>query len=222
MKHELKKRIITSIILLILATLSIVINKFIFTFVIFIVSVISFNEWNNINIPYFFKKKKRGMLLIQICGLVYLFIFFASSLAIYNGPGPSFFIFIILICACSDTGGFIFGNIIGGKKLTKISPNKTISGSIGSIIFSLLPLFLFNFQDYLDLNFQISISYILFCVIISLSCQSGDLIISYFKRLNKVKNTGIILPGHGGILDRIDGIIFALPISFILIFFNIF
>jgi len=109
-----------------------------------------------------------------------------------------------------------FGNIIGGKKLTKISPNKTISGSIGSFIFSILPIFLIDLQNYIDINFDFSLKNILFCLIISLTCQLGDLFISYFKRLNKVKNTGSILPGHGGLLDRIDGIIFAIPTASIL------
>ena len=100
------------------------------------------------------------------------------------------------------------GKTIGGKRLTKISPNKTISGSIGSFIFSLAPLLLFNYD--------LILKNLLFCLTVSLSCQVGDLIISYFKRLNKVKNTGNILPGHGGLLDRIDGIIFTIPIVHIL------
>ena len=155
-------------------------------------------------------------------------------------------IIILCICICSDTGGYVFCKIIGGKKLTKISPNKTISGSLGSFIFSLLPLFLLNFQNYFDsqfnldfktytfftsyilpieyetFNFEISLKNILFCLIISLSCQLGDLFISYFKRLNNVKDAGTILPGHGGLLDRIDGIIFAIPTAFILIFTQIY
>ena len=130
--------------------------------------------------------------------------------------GEIFFIFILCVCASSDMGGYFVGKTIGGKKLTKISPNKTISGSIGSFIFSVLPLFLFNFQNYVVINFDLSLKNILFCLIISLSCQVGDLIISYFKRLNKVKDTGNILPGHGGLLDRIDGIIFAIPTIYIL------
>ena len=127
-----------------------------------------------------------------------------------------FFIIILCICICSDIGGYVFGKNIGGKKLTKISPNKTIAGSIGSFIFSILPIFLFSFQNYLDIYFEQLAKSILFCLIISLVCQLGDLIISYFKRLNNVKNTGAIFPGHGGLLDRIDGIIFALPSVYIL------
>ena len=128
-------------------------------------------------------------------------------------------LFILGVCVFSDIGGYIIGKSIGGKKLTKISPNKTISGSFGSFLFSLLPLgialIFFNTINY-------SGKYILVCLLVSLSCQLGDLIISYFKRLAKVKDTGKILPGHGGIFDRIDGLMFVVILTFILYNFNIF
>ena len=112
------------------------------------------------------------------------------------------------------------GKLIGGKKLTKISPNKTISGSIGSFIFSLIPiLILFIIYYYTKDNFfklQFSFLQIIFLTLfLSLICQLGDLLISYFKRKAKIKDTGSLLPGHGGLLDRIDGIIFVLPVSMI-------
>ena len=215
MSKELKKRVVTSILLLMIAILCIVISKIIFTFAIFIIFAICFYEWDNINTPYFFiKRKKKRFFLIQLAGSFYLFIFLASSIYIYNSISEIFFIYIILICVCSDMGGYIFGKMIGGKKLTKISPNKTIAGSVGSFIFSIVPLFLFNFKNYQDVS--LSLKHTLFCLVISLSCQLGDLIVSYFKRLNKVKDTGNILPGHGGLLDRIDGIIFAIPVVCIL------
>ena len=206
MTEELKKRIITSIILFISAILCIVINEFIFIFAILIVFARCFHEWNNINLPYFYNKKanRRDFVFVQIAGLVYLFIFLYSAVMIYKILGATFFVFILCICVFSDIGGYIFGKTIGGKRLTKISPNKTISGSIGSFIFSLAPLLLFNYG--------LILKNLLFCLIVSLSCQLGDLIISYFKRLNRIKDTGNILPGHGGLLDRIDGIIFAIPI----------
>jgi phosphatidate cytidylyltransferase len=116
----------------------------------------------------------------------------------------------------SDIGGYVFGKVIGGKKLTKISPNKTISGSLGSFIFSILPVLLFNLQNYTGVSFEVLSINIALCLIVSLVCQLGDLLISYFKRLNKVKDTGTILPGHGGLLDRIDGLIFAIPTVYIL------
>ena len=122
-------------------------------------------------------------------------------------------LYVITICVLSDAGGFIFGKFFKGKKLTKISPNKTYSGAIGSfilsVIFSIIFSSLFN-----DINFFNGIFY---PIVISLICQLGDLLISFLKRKAKVKDTGNILPGHGGILDRIDGILFALPLGILLI-----
>ena len=123
-----------------------------------------------------------------------------------------------MICVFSDIGGYVFGKIFGGKKLTKISPNKTISGSIGSFTLSYLGFFLiyyyFNNLLFVRLDFEV-----LFFIplIISSICQLGDLFISFYKRKAKIKNTGNLIPGHGGLLDRIDGSIFALPIGFIII-----
>ena len=121
-------------------------------------------------------------------------------------------IFSIVIAIVSDVGGLVVGKIFKGKKLTKISPKKTISGALGSIIFSLLLIPFFNnfFQDY-----KISIL-ILITLTISLSAQIGDLFISFLKRKAKVKDTSNLLPGHGGVLDRIDGIIFALPVGLLI------
>ena len=223
MSKELIKRIITSIILFIVAIFCILINHTVFLIMLFLVLYICFDEWCEINFKYFNSKIKKQKFstkyfYIKIFGLAYLFFVFISAMTLRANSveGGIFFIIILCTCICSDTGGYIFGKTIGGKKLIKISPNKTVSGSVGSFIFSLLPIFLFNFQNYIDFNFDLSLKNILFCLVISLSCQIGDLIISYFKRLNKVKDTGTILPGHGGLLDRIDGIIFAIPTVFIL------
>ena len=209
MTKELKKRTITSILLFIFAILCILINEIFFLFITFIILYLCLAEWRKLNWKYLQKEKWKYNLITSI-GVIYAFfvLFSVSNLRGDSFDDAVFFIFILSVCAGSDIGGYIFGKVIGGKKLIKISPNKTISGSIGSFIFSLLPLFLFNFQ--------LSLKNILFCLIISLSCQLGDLIISYFKRLNKVKDTGSILPGHGGLLDRLDGIIFALPTVYIL------
>ena len=118
----------------------------------------------------------------------------------------------VLVAIVSDIGGLVFGKIFKGKKLTKISPNKTISGSIGSFVFSLL-LIPFFYQELINYNI---LSLVLITIIISLTSQLGDLFISYLKRKAKIKNTSDILPGHGGFLDRIDGIIFAIPIGIVL------
>jgi len=108
------------------------------------------------------------------------------------------------------------GKSVGGKKLTKISPNKTISGSIGSFSLSLIPIICFFYFENFDV-FQLNlVNLIIFILLISFICQVGDLFISYFKRKANVKDTGTLLPGHGGLLDRIDGVIFAVPGAFLL------
>jgi phosphatidate cytidylyltransferase len=124
-------------------------------------------------------------------------------------------LYVISICFFTDIGGYVIGKTLGGKKLSKISPNKTISGTIGSFIFSTIPLTIFFKLNYLDL--EINIENIIFCLFISLISQLGDLFVSYLKRKAKIKDTGKILPGHGGILDRVDGIIFAVPFSYFLL-----
>jgi phosphatidate cytidylyltransferase len=124
-------------------------------------------------------------------------------------------IHVLFVCIFSDIGGYIIGKSIGGKKLTKISPNKTISGTIGSFSFSLIPMILFSIIYYKSMTPSVTEIFFI-TLILSFICQSGDLFISYFKRKAKVKDTGTILPGHGGLLDRIDGIIFGVPAFYII------
>ena len=220
MSAELEKRIITSIILFLIAIFCILIHKFVFVLILIVTLFVCFNEWRNINYKYFKKKQHNNWkyFFVQFVGLVYLFIFLSTSIALRGNNSESIAFFIIILCICifSDIGGYVFGKVIGGKKLTKISPNKTISGSLGSFIFSILPALLFNLQNYTGVFFEVLSINIALCLIVSLVCQLGDLLISYFKRLNKVKDTGTILPGHGGLLDRIDGLIFAIPTVYIL------
>ena len=220
MAAELGKRIITSIILFLIAIFCILIHKFVFVFILIVTLFVCFNEWRDINYKYFKKKQHNNWkyFFVQFVGLVYLFIFLGTSIALRGNNSESIAFFIIILCICifSDIGGYVFGKVIGGKKLTKISPNKTISGSLGSFIFSILPVLLFNLQNYTGVSFEVLSINIEVCLIVSLVCQLGDLLISYFKRLNKVKDTGTILPGHGGLLDRIDGLIFAIPTVYIL------
>ena len=220
MAIELGKRIITSIILFLIAIFCILIHKFVFVLILIVTLFVCFNEWRDINYKYFKKKQHNNWkyFFVQFVGLVYLFIFLSTSIALRGNNSESIAFFIIILCICifSDIGGYVFGKVIGGKKLTKISPNKTISGSLGSFIFSILPVLLFNLQNYTGVSFEVLPINIAFCLIVSLVCQLGDLLISYFKRLNKVKDTGTILPGHGGLLDRIDGLIFAIPTVYIL------
>jgi phosphatidate cytidylyltransferase len=220
MSVELEKRIITSVFLFLIAIFCILIHKFVFVLLLIVTLFVCFNEWKDINYKYFKKKRHSNWkyFFVQFVGLVYLFIFLSTSIALRGNNSESIAFFIIILCICifSDIGGYVFGKVIGGKKLTIISPNKTISGSLGSFIFSTLPVLLFNLQNFTGVSFEgLSIN-IELCLIVSLICQLGDLLISYFKRLNKVKDTGTILPGHGGLLDRIDGLIFAIPTVYIL------
>ena len=122
---------------------------------------------------------------------------------------------MISICFFTDIGGYVFGKIIGGKKLSQISPNKTIAGTVGSFISSIIPLIIVLNFNLLDLEFNLT--NLIFCLLISLISQLGDLFISFIKRKAKTKDTGKLLPGHGGLLDRLDGIIFAVPFSYVLL-----
>ena len=209
MTKELKKRIITSFLLFLLAVYCIFINYAIFLIAIFLVSGLAFYEISLIT----YRIIGYSFLLGLLC-LLYVFGIFAFTAAgLYLLLGPVFFLYILSICICSDIGGYIIGKKIGGKKLTKISPNKTISGSICSFCFSMAPFLVFYNFDKSEYSY--SINNFLLCLGVSLVCQLGDIFISYLKRKARVKDTGRILPGHGGILDRIDGIIFAIPFAYI-------
>ena len=215
MISELKKRIITSIVLIGIFLFCYFIHAYFFYALIVIVSLISWIELNNI-----FKKIKLKKSLKNInVFLSFSYLSFFAFIVCYSYYEKISLIFILLVCIFSDVGGYIIGKTIGGKKLTKISPKKTISGSIGSLFFSIIPLFILNIYD--NDEYPIKIFIFLLCLLVSLACQSGDLIISYFKRLNKIKDTGKILPGHGGIFDRIDGLMFIVILAFILYQFKI-
>jgi phosphatidate cytidylyltransferase len=152
-------------------------------------------------------------------GILFLILSFYSAYQLRDQSGFNFFIFLVLICVFTDLGGFFFGKLFKGPKLTKISPKKTYSGVVGSFVLPLL--FGLTYYNYTSLNYSelIKINFILLILIISFTSQLGDLIISYFKRIAKVKDTGKFLPGHGGILDRIDGLIFVIPFIYLIIIF---
>ena len=226
MSKKLKKRVFTSAILLLILIIFNFTKFFmvgVFIAVLFI--CIEFSELlSKLVGPGLLKQNRKSScpeklnfkyLTLQILIIFYVLIIFGgTSMELHGRSGsPVFFLFILSICFFSDIGGYIIGKLIGGKKLTKISPNKTISGSIGSFLFSVFPLLLFyNYNQY---EYFFSINNLLFCLIISLVCQLGDLFISYLKRKAKIKDTGVILPGHGGLLDRVDGIIFAVPFAYL-------
>ena len=206
MTKELKKRIITSAILAAIVLNCLFINNFSWLLLLSIVSFICWFEF--INLVKRIWKKKPIIIFPIILSFLFLYLFILTAYKIRIEEGAVAILFVLGICIFSDIGGYIIGKSFGGKKLTKISPNKTVSGSFGSFLFSLFPL---GILMILGLEENFSEKMILYCLLLSLACQLGDLIISYFKRLAKVKDTGSILPGHGGMLDRIDGIIFAIP-----------
>ena len=213
MKSNIKKRILTSIILI-----SLLIGMFYYSYImivsLIIISIISWIEFyaliskiikKNQLMDKFFRFFYKFLSLFYLSGLVYLILAIESeyfNLKVY-------LLYSVLVSIMSDIGGLVFGKIFKGKKLTKISPNKTISGSIGSFIFSIL-LIPFFYKSQIDQNL-LNIFFI--TIIISLTSQLGDLFISLLKRKAKVKDTSDLLPGHGGVLDRIDGIIFAIPLG---------
>ena len=213
MKSNFKKRILTSIFLI-----SLLIGMFFYSYImivsLIIIAIISWIEFyallskifkKNIIKDRFFRFFYKTLSLFYLSGLVYLIFAIESdysNLKIY-------LLYSVLVAILSDIGGLLCGKIFKGKRLTKISPNKTISGSIGSFILSTL-LVPFFYKTHIDQNL---LNILLITIIISLTSQLGDLFISFVKRKAKVKDTSDLLPGHGGVLDRIDGIIFAIPLG---------
>ena len=218
MTKEITKRILTSLFLITLLGL-VFFYSFILIISLIMISLISWIEFYGLISKIFNKNTFRINFLklsIKALSLVYLTIF---SFLIFSGIMQDNYdlnmFYLFSICIFSDIGGLIFGKIFKGKKLTKISPNKTISGSIGSFILSLIlvPFFIYFSPEKFNNPFDL----IILAIIVSFSCQLGDLFISYLKRKAKVKNTSDLLPGHGGVLDRIDGIIFSIPIGFLIL-----
>ena len=207
MNNELLKRTITSVFLSGLSIFFIINGTFLFSLFLIIILYLSILEWRNLSVS------KTSYFL----GILFLILSIISAFLLKNS-NFLFFWLVILISVFSDIGGFVFGKIFKGPKLTKISPNKTYSGVFGSLIFSLIIGFIYihyneQFLTKFNLNY---LNLIMIIILISIINQIGDLIISYFKRLKNIKNTGKILPGHGGLLDRIDGIIFTIPSSYIM------
>lgn len=208
---ELKKRLYTSVFLFFVISL-IILSKTFLIFFLLIFGTMSIIEF--LSIISKFIKKKFLIYIFNFLFIIYIFVFCIFFLNFYSVIELKIILFTLLFgCIASDIGGFVFGKIFKGKKLTNISPNKTISGALGSIFFSLVVI---NLIFYYFLNiFNIKILFL--AIFTSIANQLGDLFFSYLKRKAKIKDTGNILPGHGGILDRIDGILFAMPIGIILI-----
>ena len=214
-KKNFRKRAITSLVLISIL-FSMFISPMMMIIIIIIISSLSFYEFNRLFFKIFksrfLKFLSSGLVLLYLISLVFI-IFYIESVNILNPKYKLFILYSIIISIASDLGGYFFGKLLKGNKLTKISPNKTVSGVIGAFIFSILIIPIF----YTDLNFISTNLLFIATIFISLVSQLGDLFISFLKRLAKVKDTGNILPGHGGILDRVDGILFAAPIGLLLL-----
>ena len=210
MDKEFLTRILSSLILLPLVLFFIIKGSIFFNFFILVIFLITLYEWHYLS----FKK------VYYLPGFIFIFFSFYAFYFLRNEGDYNFFLLILLTCISTDIGGYIFGKILKGPKLTKISPNKTYAGMFGGFVLSVtLSAIFFNNLTFLSLaqiNVVMGTQIIITVLSISFISQVGDLIISFFKRKSKIKNTGKIIPGHGGILDRIDGMIFAFPYAFIL------
>ena len=209
MIKEFEKRLLSSFILIPITIFFIIQGSVFFTFFLSILFLASSYEWLNMC-------KKNN--LLKLSGIIFLLFSFYTVFEIREKYSFESFLAIIIICIFTDIGGYVFGKTFKGPKLTKISPQKTYSGVIGSFLLSLMAGLIFiNYlsEEMINLNTN-ALSVLLVILLISLISQLGDLIISYFKRKAKLKNTGKILPGHGGLLDRIDGMIFVFPICYLI------
>ena len=212
---EINKRLLTSFLLVTIVLISL--NQPIILNIILIYCLYQiFFEFYTMLSKIFNKNGNIKLILLLIIFLTFITytIINVSLIFTFNYSDKKLYLYLIIILTIfTDIGGYIFGKIFKGKKLTKISPNKTYSGVIGSYTLSFLVIYIF-FSDYIETN-----KIFIFTILISTISQIGDLIISYIKRKAKVKDTGSILPGHGGLLDRFDGLIFSIPLGLQLIKF---
>ena len=209
MIKEFEKRLLSSLILIPITIFFIIQGSVFFTFFLSILFLATSYEW--------LKMSKKNNLL-KLLGIIFLFFSFYTSFYIRENSGLIYFLFIIIVCIFTDIGGYVFGKTFKGPKLTNISPNKTYAGVFGSFLFSIIAGLIF-IKYYVTFGSNITddqFFILLLILFISFISQIGDLIISYFKRKAKLKDTGKILPGHGGLLDRIDGLIFVLPTIYLL------
>ena len=208
MIKEFEKRLLSSIILIPISIFFIIKGSVFFIFFLSVLFLATSYEW--------FKMNKKNDLL-KIFGIIFLFLSFYSTLEIRENYKVNDFLLIIIICIFTDIGGYVFGNIFKGPKLTRISPKKTYSGVFGGFLLSLIAGLIFTNYFFVDQKiFSVDLFLLIVILFISMISQIGDLIISYFKRKAKLKDTGKIIPGHGGLLDRIDGMIFVFPVFYLI------
>lgn len=208
MKNNFLKRLLSSILLLSIFYFILIIESYLFLIFLIFLFLVSIYEWNNL-----VKNKS-----LKLFGFIFLSLSYFTVHEIKNiDTNSSFFVFVISVCVGSDFGGYVFGKLLGGPKLTTISPKKTYSGFFGGILCAILfgfsCKFLFNLTlpNYTFHNFN----FLLTIILLSVTSQFGDLVISFFKRKANLDDTGKIIPGHGGLLDRIDGMIFAFPLFYL-------
>ena len=216
MKKELQQRILSSLVLIPIALFFIVKGSNFFNFFILICLAVAIYEWN-----YMSNKKE-----YKIPGIIFLILSFYSAFFFRNEFYGEYlyFIIILFICIFTDIGGYVFGKFFKGPKLTKISPKKTYSGVVGGYLFSIIFITLFlNNLDFISELTKIKVTpqelffeNLILTIYISTASQFGDIIVSFFKRKSNIKDTGKIIPGHGGLLDRIDGMIFAYPAAYLI------
>ena len=177
---NLKKRLITSIFLIILFFF-IFYSNFLLTYFLIVLGTLSLVEFSNI-VKKIIKNKVK-LFFANFIFVIYIFIFCIIFSYFSNYLQLKLLLFLILIgCISSDIGGFVIGKLVKGPKLTRISPNKTISGSIGSILFTIVIYSSFIF--YLTNNLSFKTFFI--AILISIACQVGDLFFSLLKRKAKI------------------------------------
>ena len=216
MKVELQKRILSSLILIPLSFFFIIKGSYLFNFFLFICFCLTIYEWHMMS-------KRKIYYFSGIIFLIFSFFLTYSLRNVSNEQSLLFFLFVIIICISTDVGGYIFGNLFKGPKLTKLSPNKTYSGMIGSYFLAIISslLLIKNSNLITGKTFDVTLELFVMVILISTTSQIGDLIMSFFKRLSKIKDTGNLIPGHGGLLDRIDGLLFAMPVAYIIFYLNV-
>ncbi len=203
MNNEFIKRILSSVVLISITLFSIIKGLIFFNIFVLLALLIILYEWHRLSLNKVY----------YLPGFIFIF-FSLYTFYYFRVEGEyNFFLLILLTCISTDIGGYVFGKVFKGPKLTKISPNKTYSGMFGSFLLSLILAIIYLY--FVGIKFSTQV--IIFILLISFVSQVGDLIISFFKRKSKIKHTGKILPGHGGLLDRIDGMIFAFPFMYILL-----
>ena len=217
MNKELKKRIFSSVILILISFFIIMKGSILFNFFLVVCYLLTTYEWH---MMYRIKH-------YRIIGYIFIIFSYYSAFSLRNmfdEKSLMYFLFILIICISTDIGGYSFGKVLKGPKLTKLSPNKTYSGMMGGFICSFFTIYILVENSLLIFDRSIiwKIDLVIYIFLASLVSQIGDITISYFKRLSKIKDTGKIIPGHGGILDRVDGMIFAFPFTYIILKFNIF